>query len=46
MRIVQWLTWWRVLDAKDRIVAVCTTYDEAVAYIANQPAAASQGASR
>jgi hypothetical protein len=38
MRIVAWLTWWRVLDAGDRVVAVCETLDEAEAFIANQPA--------
>ena len=39
MRVVAWLSWWRVLDDKGRVLAVCETRDEAEAYIANQPAA-------
>jgi hypothetical protein len=38
MRVVTWLKWFRVLDANDRVQAVCETLAEAQAYIANQPA--------
>jgi hypothetical protein len=38
MRVVRWLAWWRVLDDRGRVLAVCETMDEADAYIANQPA--------
>lgn len=37
MRVVAWLSWWRVLDSGNRVLAVCETRDEAEAYIANQP---------
>ena len=39
MRVVAWLSWFRVVDDKGRVLAVCETRDEAEAYIANQPAA-------
>jgi len=38
MRVVTWLKWFRVLDDRDRVQAVCETYEEAQAYIDNQPA--------
>jgi hypothetical protein len=40
MRVVTWLKWFRVMDnvTGHRVLAVCETYDEALAYIANQPA--------
>ena len=38
MRVVVWLNWFRVLDDRDRVMAVCETRDEAEAYIAGQAA--------
>ena len=38
MRIVVWLAWFRVLDDRNRVVAVCETYEEAESFIAGQPA--------
>ena len=38
MRVVAWLSWFRVVDDNGRVIAVCETRDEAEAYIANQPA--------
>ena len=35
LSIVRFLDWWRVMDAH-RIVAVCETRDEAVAYVSRQ----------
>lgn len=37
MSIVVWLQWFRVLDTRGRVLAVCETLAEAQAYIANQP---------
>jgi hypothetical protein len=34
--IVAWLNWWRVVDARGTVIAVCETYDEAESYIAGQ----------
>ena len=36
LTIAAWREWWRVMDGA-RIVAICETRDEAVAYIARQP---------
>ena len=36
--IVAWLNWWRVLNARNAVMAVCETRDEAEAWIAGQPA--------
>jgi alkylated DNA nucleotide flippase Atl1 len=37
MRAVAWLQWWRVVDSRGRVQAVCETLDEAQMYIAAQP---------
>jgi hypothetical protein len=37
MHVVVFLRWFRVLNARNRVEAVCETLDEANAYIANQP---------
>jgi hypothetical protein len=39
MHVVTWLKWFRVLDDRGVVQAVCETRDEADAYIANQPSA-------
>jgi hypothetical protein len=38
MSVVVWLRWFRVMDDRGRVVAVCETREEADAYIAGQPA--------
>jgi hypothetical protein len=35
--IVNWLNWWRVMTDRGTVAAVCETYEEAEAYIAQQP---------
>ena len=37
LHIVTWLNWWRVIDARGTVCAVCETFEEAEAYIAQQP---------
>ena len=38
LHIVNWLEWYRVMDERNRVAAVCETYNEAESYIAGQPA--------
>lgn len=35
--VVAWLNWWRVLNARGTVCAVCETFDEAQAWISGQP---------
>jgi hypothetical protein len=38
MSVVVWRNWFRVMDNRGRVMAVCETREEAEAYIAGQPA--------
>jgi alkylated DNA nucleotide flippase Atl1 len=40
--IVVWLNWWRVINARGTVIAVCESYAEAESYIANQGATMEQ----